>query len=266
MRLFRIALLLACLGVPAAATRVQACGRDLASPLVQLIRADMVLVGRVTGFEERAVSVRCTPTATPTEARVALVRVVRSIKGANGVAVVRVALQPFQMLKEGDEARFFLSADGTSPVLVPVEAFDLPLTRAAGDKRFDASVEVVARWARLLARPDAGFVSENPEERLQTALLLLVQNRVVNQARRASGQVPLTLDPVYSKRALQELAEARWTPSVDDLELDPRTLACQLYSRRFGWGAPTFNASEEQEKVIRQWLREQGDSLVVRLR
>ncbi len=265
MRLSRIALLLACVAVPVAADRAQACGQDLASPLVQVIRADMVLVGRVTGFEDRAVTLRCAPEAAPAEARVALVRVVRPLKGADGVALVRVALLPFQMLKEGDEARFFLSANAAAQVLVPVEAFDLPMTRAAGGKQFDASVDVIARWARLLARPDAGFNSKDQEERLQTALLLLAQNRIVNQSRRATGQPPLTLDPAHSRRALRELAEGRWLPSVEDLELDARTVASQLYTRRFGWGAPIFNATEEQEKVIRQWLRENGDTLTVRL-
>jgi hypothetical protein len=233
----------------------EGCGYGLPlSPVVRLLRADCVLLGKVTSIEERPVSALPAPKAPQAvEFRVAVLQVLRPIKGVEGLTHVRLGLMPYQTLKVGTEACFFLNEHFEEPFLVQAAAYDYDEFLGGAEMR-GVQVQSLERWSRLLADPVAGLVaSSSVDEIYLTARLVLAQR----EDERNRGKKPVPLSPEMKRWVFEGLAAGDWKKPAEDRILHPQRLFAQLGPNAAnGWPDRQFASPEEFQQAAKQWLRE----------
>jgi hypothetical protein len=255
------------------------------APIPQRVAtADLVVVGKVTGFADKAVTAPRFPGDTEkAQYQIAIVKVTDGLYGAKDVKEIRVGFipppppgpgpgappggpirigprrYPQVQLTIGQEACMFLTKhpDG--------DFYTAPAYFSVIDKKtpdFEAAVDEVKKCAKLLADPKAGLESKKADEKLLTAALLLYRYRM---PRGLGGPAPKTepIDADESKAILKTLAEADWTPRPGvggrfGFQMTPQGLFYQLgLTDKDGWKPPMdFNKFPAEAK---KWLNDNAD-------
>jgi hypothetical protein len=257
------------------------------APIPQRVAtADMVIVGKVTGFADKAVTVARFPGDTEkAQYQIAIVKVTDGLYGAKDVKEIRVGFIPPPppgpgpgvppggpirigprrfpqvQLTLGQEACMFLTKHTEG------DFYTAPMYFSVIDKKmadFGSSVDEVKKCATLLADPKAGLESKKADDRLLTAGLLLYRYRM---PRGLDGGAPKTepIDAAESKAILKVLAEADWAPKAGPgpiglrgFQMGPQALFYQLgLTEKDGWKPPMdFNKFPAEAK---KWLHDNAE-------
>jgi hypothetical protein len=247
--------------------------------------ADVIVVGRVTGIEDKEVTVPAypgAPAAQKTTYRVAVVEVADLVKGTKGLKKVRVGfLPPPKMvnpgpggpggirphirpgfgqvqLKAGDAGLFYLTKHFQAPIYTIPGMYDFT-TR--GNTNFDKELKEARASTQLLADPIANLKSKDNEKRFMTAALLLTRYRQFRPGKN-------TTEPIgaeESKLILTALADApQWEKKGPILfgQLHPQTLFFQLnLTAKDGWQPPMkITSPDDYPNAIRAWLRDHANT------
>jgi len=192
---------------------------------LRVATADLVVVGKVTGFGDKAVPAERFKDDTA-QYQIAKVKVDETLFG-KGVKEVKVAfvppmpvapapgggVRPFIRrgpqvnLTVGQEACLFLVKHPTKDFYTLNAYYDV--LNKTDNPNFGTETGEVKRVARLLANPKAGLTSKDKEERFQTASLLITKYRTP----RPYIEKPKmeTVPAAESKLILEALADADWT-------------------------------------------------------
>ena len=184
--------------------------------------ADAVVVGKVTGIDEKTITAERFP-GQKAEFRIATVKIEDGILGTRGLTHLKVGFVPpvaprpgelrpgggigpyrnlAVKLEKGQEVCLFLKAHPREAFYVAPAFYDAIDKKAPG---FDNDVAEARRFAKLLADPAAGLKSRSAQERFETAALLVYRYRAVKHGAR---QEPI--DAAQSRLILEALADADW--------------------------------------------------------
>jgi len=186
--------------------------------------ADLIVVGKVTGFGEKTVKGEMYK-GDERQMQIATIKVGETLVGKADKEIkvgffppkqpepqkdgIRLPIRryPTVQLKQDEEYCLFLTKHPTQKgVYVAVNYYD-----AIGKKdntNFAKEVEEIKKAAKLLEKPIDGLKSKAAEDRLLTAGLLISRYRT----QRGDGQKTEQIDAEESKLILQTLAEADWQP------------------------------------------------------
>lgn len=247
------------------------------SPISQRVAtADCIVVGKVTGFGDKTVSVAAFPGSKDKQQyQIALIKVETNLHGAKGVKEIRVGFIP-PMATPGrirpggfrgvtfnlnQEACLFLTKHHEGDFYTAPMYFSV--INKPGNANFDKEMDEVKHCAKLLADPKAGLESKDKEERFLTAGMLLYHYR----QRRPSNGEPKTapIDAKLSKKILQTIADADWNAKPGrpgPFQMTSQTLFYQLnLTAKDGWTPPKdFKQFPEEAK---KWLKDNADKYVI---
>jgi hypothetical protein len=216
----------ACLLAALTAARVEALTLITPPPpALRIANADLVVVGKVTGYEDKTVKGE-TYKGDARDMRIATVKVSQTLLGkevkevrvgyfppppaanpkGNG-PVLRVNRAPTVQLKEGEEYCLFLTKHPTHKGVYWTVAWYDGIAKAGNDN-FAKQVEEVKKAAKLLAKPDEGLKSKNADDRFLTAALLVTRYRNRGIGAGAAKEDEVSAD--QSKLILEALAGADW--------------------------------------------------------
>ena len=247
------------------------------SPLDKLVRADAVVVGKVTALEKEAVLATPAPgAAEKLSYTVAVIKVETAIAGvpnathvkvgffppapapAPGDRPVRGGYQPVN-LAVGTEGLFYLAKHHTgdfyvvSPTMPPVEA-------KADD--YKAQVALVKTAAAALADPAKALKAEKAADRLVAATVLVTKYRAYPDG---GGEVVEAKVPAdVSALALKALAEGNWMPDPNDpIGANGYQAFAQLgLGEQDGWKYPVVKPGEDvyakTREAFTKWLAGPG--------
>jgi hypothetical protein len=250
-------------GIPAilaalvAAGPVTACGYGRPSPVVRFFRADVIVVGKVVRTEAQPVNLSVVPDGKQQEMKVTVIEVLRDIKGAEGVTHLSLALHPELSLPVGQVSCFVLVEHFQEPVYLLDGRYEYPLPLTEEQ----TEVKQFARWAALLAEPQCGLTSRNPEDRYLTAALLLAKHRLDERR----SKTPQPFDAKTNRLVLEGLALGD-----GDKDHGDRTLNFRMVFRSLGltekddWVAAEFKTNEQYDDGARDWLRRHATKFVIR--
>lgn len=181
--------------------------------------ADLVVVGKVTGFGPRLVKSELFKGDTR-EMQIANVKVsetlfgkdVKEIKvgffppmGVEGGGGPRLPRRPGVQLKQDEESCLLLMKHPTQKDTFVVQGFYDSITKK-GNPDFAKEVETIRKSSKLLAKPMDGLKAKDAQDRLTTASLLVSRYR---QQRTGMEKTEL-VSAEESKAILEVLAEAEW--------------------------------------------------------
>ena len=213
-------------GLLALATPASALVIMLPQPVpLRVARADMVVLGKVTKIEDKAVSASSYPGAkNKVDYQIAVVKVDDPILNAKGVKEVRVGFIPPPApggpigirpgirpvtLTEDEEACLFLAKHHEADFYVMGNAGDA--VKKANNPNYEKEVEEAKKAAKLIADPMVSLKSKDAEERFLTAAMLIERYRTAKpSATQPPKQEPI--DAAESKLILAALRDADWTP------------------------------------------------------
>jgi hypothetical protein len=249
--------------------------------------ADLIIVGKVTSIEEKAVQAKPYPNALNTvEYKIAVVKIDQALVGAKGLTHVRVAFQPpvVQPLppnpKPGigiPDKRFrrfpqpIALTVGLDGLFIlnrhPGETFfDAPMGEnfivKANNPAFAKQLETIQRIAKGLADPMTSLKSKSPEDRLATAVTLL------HRYRQPVGPKPKEepIDAEQSKLILLALADADWSKRDVFTQTSPQMGFGMLnLTAQDGWKpAPFKDYQKEFPEAAKKWLKDNAGSYRVK--
>lgn len=261
--LFAAPLVALVLAAPAEAKRVR-----LFTPLEKLVRADAVLVGKVTAVEKEPAVVPAAPGAKEKLSyRVAVVKVETGIVGAGEVTHIKIGFEPtaadlnsapprrgpapFSPTTNA-EGLFFLTKHPSgdfytiTPMLSPV------LVDVAGYKDQVAQAQAAAA---ALADPMKALKADKPADRLFAANVLVAKYRAYPEGGGEVENVKVPADE--SQLVLKALADADWKAARSDLS------AYQSFSMlglndKDGWKPPMVKPGEDfiakTKEAFVKWL------------
>jgi hypothetical protein len=196
---------------------------NMPDPVPQRVAAaDVVVVGKVTGFTDKAVSLPRSPgDKEKADHQIAIIKVTEAIFGASEAKEIRVAFvppppanprpgvlvlpDPTQVqLTRDQEACFFLTR------IPDTDLYSASMLGAVLDKgnmlEYKGALTEARRIAKLLAEPKMGLASKNAEDRFATAILLVQRYRTPRGRQKTEP-----IDAEESKLILKVLSEADWT-------------------------------------------------------
>jgi hypothetical protein len=250
-------------------------------PISQRVAAaDAVIVGKVTGFADRAVSAVRFPGGTDkVNYQIALVKVEEALLGAKDAKVVRVGSlppaapapptpgrppirrYPQANLTLNQEACLFLTKHPAGDFYV-LPAYHDAINKA-GNRAFDKEVAEARHCAKLLADPKAGLASPNKDDRALTAVMLVTRYRT---PRYYAGKPPKEepIPAAQSKAILRALAGADWTiRNPRQAQGSPQAVFNRLgLTEKDGW-VPPRDAGRYAE-TAKQWLKAHADTYRIR--
>jgi hypothetical protein len=244
---------LACLALLIA---VQAASAMMPAPAPipeRVVRADLIIIGKVAAIEDRTVSVeRFAGSKDKTQYGVAVIDVVEGLIGAKGLTKVRLGFIPPPAPKPGLLIKFrsYVPTVGQEACFLltkhPVGDFYEAGLYSVLDKN-GKDTEQIKRCAKLLADPEAGLKSENATDRFLTASMLINRYRATRIGNEPTKSEPI--DAAQSKRLLEILAAADWNTR------EPLMLFFRLgLTAQDGWTAP--KDPKEQSAAAQKWLKE----------
>jgi hypothetical protein len=247
--------LLAGLTVLSTAPPAPACGYVTPSPLVQFALADCVVVGQVTAIEDKTQLALPSPGAPQkVDHRIAVVRVLNPLKGAQGLTHVRIGIAAPQTLPTGYEACFFLMHHCEEPFFISGMIYP---TGNENNLGFGKDIAEYQRWGRLLDEPLTALQSKDPDKRFLTAALLITRYRTYPRGVSMKRCKAEPIDAAQSKLILEALASADWSKPVADSRTTPQRLFYQLGATpQDGWKPQAFKDAKEFETVAKTWLKE----------
>jgi len=230
----------------------------------RVARASVVIVGKVTAFEDKSVSVAPTTGAkNQVEYKIAVLTVSDALRAPKGAKTIRLGFVPPQPMVVinpppfvptlGQEGCFFLSKHGTGDFYVP--AMQLCFVSKA-NASFDMEVALIKRCTTILEDPNAALKGKNAENRFLAAAMLIVQYRT----RRSQDDKTEPVDAEQSKLILQALAAADWTPTKEYTKLTPLLVLNRLNLTMKDGFMPTSNAPEAYAAYAKQWVMEHIDT------
>lgn len=225
----------------------------------RLARAEVVVTGKITRFEEKPVTAR-----DGMEYEIAVVKIDDAIVGAKGLTHLRFAVAPgrgirvgrgFMKLNEGMEACFFLSpVQGESFYTAPMYYDVMP----KDGENFKRDVDLLKQCAKLLEDPSRGLTSSDPAVRFMTTAVLIARYRTPPAGANELTQEPL--DQKESKLLLLALADADWEKA------DPRWSNIQPLSLFFRLGITPQDGFtrpqnfKELPAEAKKWLRANAET------
>ena len=270
----------ALLGLLALATPVSALVIMLPQPVpLRVARADMVVLGKVTKIEDKAVSASSYPGAkNKVDYQIAVVKVDDPILNAKGVKEVRVGFIPPRAggpigvrpgivpatLIEDEEACLFLTKHHDADFYIMANAADA--VKKANNAKYETEVEEAKKAAKLIADPMVSLKSKDAEERFLTAGMLIERYRTAKpSATQPPKQEPI--DAAESKLILAALRDADWTPPKPQqgrvTVMTPMNSFYRLgLTKEDNWTPPRpqpnvpFNPAD----AAQAWLKENADS------
>ena len=219
--------------------------------------ADLLVLGNVVGFEDQTISIK------GTEFKIAILTVGDALRAPKGTKTVRLGCvvippmvainpSPFQA-RVGQEGCYFLTKHGDAD-------FYVAGTMSFIDKNnpnFDMNVKLIKRCAKLLDDADASLKSANAEDRFLTAGMLVARYTT----RRGPNAKTAPIEADQSKRILQALAEADWTPSTNFNRLSPLMVLGRLpLTAKDGWSPPSPQDPKAYATYAQNWVKEHADT------
>jgi hypothetical protein len=225
----------------------------------RVARASAILVGKVTGFADRAISANpyYAPAGPKADHQIALVEVRAVLLGDAKVKRVRIGFIPagprramYYNLSDGEEACYFLTPHPEESFFVLPRYYDRLLKK--GTKDFDKDVAFVKRCVKLLSDADTALKSKEAGDRFLTAAMLVVRYRT----RPPGDKVKTELVPAeQSQRILQALAEAKWDANTSFLEMGPQAVFLRLgLTEKDGWKMPPDVT--KLPEAAKQWIKQ----------
>jgi len=235
---------------------------------VRAATADLVVVGKVTGFGSKMVKAEMFQGDTR-EMQIAVVKVGETLIGKEQkeikVGFFPPMTQPVKdriirpirggsvQLKQDEESCMILTKHPTQKGVYVIQGFDTNIPKE-NNQQFATDVEAIKKSAKLLAKPMDGLKSKDAEERLTTASLLVMRYRTQRTGNDKSEQVSAE----ESKAILEALATAEWptpkTPRRFD-QVNAQNTFFQLgLTEKDGWKFPQdFNKVADEAK---QWCKD----------
>jgi hypothetical protein len=223
--------------------------------------ADLIVVGRVTAFEDKNVLAAPFPGAkNKTEFKIAVVKISNALKAPQGATTIRLGFAPLPpgvaispppfQATPGQEGCFFLTRHGDGGFYVPSGQLSFLSRTNAG---FDKDVALIKRCTTILENPDAALKGKNVDDRFLAAAMLVARFRT----RRSAGATAEPVEAEQSKRILEALAAADWTPSTDFARLSPLMVLHRLpLTAKDGWSPPAGGDQKAYAAYAQQWLRD----------
>jgi hypothetical protein len=255
---------LACfaLALPATAGTIPADALPLPN---RVANADVIVAGKVTAFEPKTVAAAAFAGAkNQAEFKIAVVTISDALLAPKGATTIRLGFvppppgvaispPPFQPVL-GQEGCFFLRKHGEADFLVPAGPLTFIDRKSA---TFDKDLALIKRCARLLEDPDTSLKAKDREDRFLAAAMLVVQYTT----RKSPSAKAEPIDADQSKRILQALAGADWTPSTDVMQLSPLTVLHRLrLTDKDGWVPPAAKDPKAYAAYAQQWLKDHAES------
>jgi hypothetical protein len=261
--------LLAGLALLTAPRPAASCGYGLPSPLAMLISADLVVVGKVVAFEEKPVSALSVARADQVvDFRIVVLEAQRTLKGGDGATHVKIGLLPHQTLQEGQVSCFFLREHPSAPFFVWLDAYDYPLNvNGPQGAEAKARIDRLARYARLLEKPDEGLRSRDADDRYTTAVLLLAQhNFSLRSGRRGLPAVTrVTFSDDRLSRLMVAVTEGDWQKGFEEFEMTPWAVMGLLRpTPQDGWAPDEKADPRQREAQAKKWLREHAGTFRIK--
>ncbi len=242
------------------------------SPLPERVAtADAVVVGKVTGIEDKTVSAEPFAGAKDkVEYQIAVVKIEDGILGTKGLTHVKVGtIKPPEgqrIIRPGGLAPPKLNVDREGIFFLhkhPSESFFVlqgatSVINKANNDNYEKEVARVKECAKLLADPKAGLKSKSADERALTASMLVIRYNTAHagQTKRES------IDADESKLILNALADGDWTKGNDLNDLSPQWGFSRLgLTDKDGWNARgPFTAPNDYQDAAKAWLKGHADS------
>jgi hypothetical protein len=205
---------------PAAAFRVMVGPPSVAQ---RVATSDVVIVGQVTGIEDKTVKAPSFPgDMTMTEYKVATIKISEALVGAKGLSHIKVGFVPIAPVRplrpggpfpplfnqeitlvKGQQVCLFLRPHHKESFNVAISSLGASIDKKA--PTFAKDLVEARRVAKLLAKPMASLKSRSATVRLETAALLLQRYRMFQQGAKLEP-----VDAEESKLILLAIANANW--------------------------------------------------------
>jgi hypothetical protein len=247
----------------------------------RLATADMVVIGKVIGFEDKTVEASRFPNDMEKgRYMVAIVKIDEVVLGNKALKEVRVGFippvvtppnpQPGPIVRPGIrrapqvnllkdmEACFILSknADGGfyyAPIFEDV-------IQKKDNANFDKDAADARHCAKLLANTKAGLEAKDPQDRFLTAGMLIVRYRTAPATNNPQALKQEPIDAAQSKAILKALASADWTtPNPPLFRFTPQLVFGRLgLTDKDGWKPPQDYKQFPEE--VKKWLDANADT------
>lgn len=271
-------LLVAPLVALALAAPVDAKRIRMFTPTEKALRADAVVVGKVTAIEKEPTAVPGAPGEPGARSyRVAVVKVETGLIGAANVTHVKIGFEPVApdaprrsgpgpfVPTEGTEALFFLTKHPAgdfytvSPMLSPTDTTALD---------YKDQIALVKRAAAVLTDPVKALKADRADDRSFAANMLVNKYRAYPES---GGEVENIKVPADESRlVLKTLAESDWKPAPNAPDtLNPyRTFGLLGLNNQDGWTPPATKPGEDivaaTKEAFVKWLDGPGKGYQIR--
>jgi hypothetical protein len=242
------------------------------SPLPERVAtADAVVIGKVTGIEDKTISAEPSPgVKEKAEYQIAVVKIEDGVLGTKGLTHVKIGTikvpEGRPIIRPGGYAPPKLSVDQEGVFFLqkhPTESFyvlqgAMSVVNKAGNDNFEKEAARVKECAKLLADPKAGLKSKSADERALTAGMLVIRYNTAQpgQTKRES------INADESKLILNALADGDWMKGNDQNDLSPQWGFGRLgLTDKDGWNAAgPFNTPNAYEEAAKAWLKGHAES------
>jgi hypothetical protein len=225
----------------------------------RVARAACIVVGKVTGFGDRAVNANpyYAPDGPKADHQVAVVKVESMLLGDAKLKDTRIGFVPagprrafYFNLTVDEEACYFLTPHPTESFFVLPMYYDRLLKK--GNANFDKEMDLVKRCVKLLADPVASLKSKNAEDRSLTAAMLVIRYRTRPPGTKVKTDL---VSAEESKLILQALADGDWTDSGLSSQMGPGAMFFRLgLTERDGWTTPPN--LRDVTAAAKKWIKE----------
>jgi hypothetical protein len=245
--------------------------------------AECIVVGKVTGFGDKTVSVERFPgDKEKSQYQIAIVEVETNLYGAEGVKEIKVGFLPLPAPVGGpgrgirpqlrrpiapslalhQEGLMFLVKHHQGDFYIAPMYFSVVNKQC--NANFDKDVAEVKHYLQLLADPKAGLDAKEENDRVLTAGMLMARYHQVKQGAAQPKMKPI--DPVLSTKILRTLADVNWNtrpPRPGPFQMTPQMIFGQLQlTEKDGWTPPKdFKQLPEKAK---EWCKENADKYVIK--
>ena len=243
------------------------------TPLQKVVRAELVVVGKVTAIEKDTVNVLPVPGAPEKVAhQVAVIKVESGLVGAENVTHVKVGFIPpapdepparpgrggFGSITPtaGMEGVFYLNKHHSGSFFAIDFMFTPSLT---GDVTYKDEVALAKRAAAVLSDPTKALKAEKPADRYFAAAVLVLKYRTP-----AGESETVKVSVEESQRVLKALSEGDWKPDPNDANaVNGYQVFAQLgLTEKDGWKYPAVKPGEDifvkTREAFAAWLAGPG--------
>jgi hypothetical protein len=246
---------------------------DMAAPPSipeRVAAADVIVVGKVTGFGDKLVSAKPPWGGEKADYQIANVKILEVFQGAKDAKEIKVGFvpppsgaapgksirRPQFVLGLEQEVLLFVHPHGDADFFAGDYYYNVVPKK--DNPQFEKDVDQVKRCAKLLDDPTASLKGKNADDRFLTAAMLLTRYR---SPRPGAGAAPKTeaIDADESKLILQALAEADWDPAkAPGFQLNPQALFLRLgLTDKDGWTPPKDFA--KFGAAAKRWLEDNAE-------